>query len=128
MNSLVDIGDVLFSVCYIDFVKFKEINDKYGHEVGNIYLKEFAKLMNFHRLNCYRIGGDEFIVLLKNHEINYVSKTLSVINSTNIIVEKNGLKIRFNYGISCFKNDANSYEELINIADKRMYKKKGVDI
>ena len=73
----------------IDVDKFKEINDNYGHEVGDKVLKKLGKLMNtFFRSDDYpiRIGGDEFLVIMNEvdlesrnaikHKINLINKEM----------------------------------------------------
>ena len=61
----------VFSVAFIDLDRFKEINDTYGHIVGDKVLKDFVKYLK----DCFRItdhifrfGGDEFLVLLPDTE------------------------------------------------------------
>lgn len=59
-----------FHVLYLDLDDFKKINDKCGHNVGNEFLVEFARILKLHEDNYnrfYRIGGDEFVgFLFKN--------------------------------------------------------------
>ena len=59
-------GDT-FAVCYLDLDNFKGVNDRYGHEAGNVVLRETAKRCGAHiRLTdlAGRYGGDEFVVVL----------------------------------------------------------------
>jgi len=52
----------------LDVDYFKKINDKFGHEVGDLILVEFSSLLRKHvgKDNIYRIGGEEFLVTLQN--------------------------------------------------------------
>jgi diguanylate cyclase (GGDEF)-like protein len=62
-------GEIVSSVFYIDFNKFKHINDTYGHQAGDLVLKKIAELFiaYFRRDDiAARLGGDEFAVLLIN--------------------------------------------------------------
>ncbi|WP_025209462.1 sensor domain-containing protein [Hippea sp. KM1] len=62
-------NNTLLAVCLIDLDNFKPINDKYGHEVGDIVLKTIAKRLKATiRKSDFlaRFGGDEFVLLLEN--------------------------------------------------------------
>ena len=55
-----------FSILFVDLDRFKEVNDQYGHIVGDQYLKHFAAICSKIFKNngkTYRFGGDEFVVL-----------------------------------------------------------------
>ena len=57
----------IFGLIYIDLDKFKQVNDVYGHQVGDLYLQEVALRMKRQLRNVdmlARLGGDEFAVLL----------------------------------------------------------------
>ena len=63
------------SLMMLDLDHFKHLNDRYGHHVGDLALKHFSHVVRHHlRENdifC-RIGGEEFIILLKNTELDHV--------------------------------------------------------
>ena len=64
--SITDMGSRAV-ILYFDIDKFKQINDIYGHSVGDLCLRKVAQLLrNVYRKHglCYRIGGDEFCVIL----------------------------------------------------------------
>ena len=57
------------AIFVIDINNFKEINDKFGHQAGDIYISKVAETIKRQFIGigyCYRIGGDEFVVVLKN--------------------------------------------------------------
>lgn len=58
----------IFSVLMMDLDRFKHVNDKYGHPVGDVVLKSFAKkiqcIMNRDSDGAFRLGGEEFVVVL----------------------------------------------------------------
>jgi diguanylate cyclase (GGDEF)-like protein len=61
-------GKKIFSVIIIDINNFKEINDTYGHEYGDIVLREIASIIRDSfddNCSCYRIGGDEFCIICR---------------------------------------------------------------
>lgn len=57
-------GQVIFALL-TDIDNFKEINDKYGHDIGDLFIVNFAKILqsNFGINNVFRIGGDEFFII-----------------------------------------------------------------
>ncbi len=62
----------IFSIILIDIDDFKQINDNYGHRAGDNVLIEFARLISSHLRESdffYRIGGEEFIVLLPHTDL-----------------------------------------------------------
>jgi diguanylate cyclase (GGDEF)-like protein len=52
------------TLLYIDVNHFKPVNDQFGHDVGDTVLKNCAVLLRHDEVEAYRIGGDEFVVLL----------------------------------------------------------------
>lgn len=117
-----------FSIFYFDLNDFKLINDNYGHGVGDLYLIEISQRILTtigHNGIVFRIGGDEFSAIIKN--MNTAIDCLNLINQIKQSVEidfkiKNILiKPSISCGYSIFSIDSNTYENLIKIADKRMY-------
>ena len=120
----------IFALCFIDLNKFKEVNDNFGHHIGDILLKHVAEVLtNTLREHdtVARLGGDEFVILLENIEsIEYLDKTVSRINnlsskmplfySQNIVIN-----FTFSLGVSIFPYDGEDAETLLNKADKNMY-------
>ncbi len=64
-NGLTDIGIIMIDLNYL-----KKINDNYGHEKGNISLKVLCNVVcnTFKRSPVFRIGGDEFVVILRGDD------------------------------------------------------------
>jgi len=117
-----------FAVLFLDLDKFKEINDTYGHNVGDMLLKNVV-----HRIQSIirksdvfaRIGGDEFIIILPD-----VTKEISSKISQKIIdsirqsfeIKDYTLNISSSIGISQFPQDGNRVNTLLKHADEAMYK------
>ncbi|MCV5887388.1 GGDEF domain-containing protein, partial [Escherichia coli] len=62
-----------FSLWILDLNGFKEVNDTHGHQVGDTVLREIARRLNSMALNdftVYRMGGDEFAVILEGEYLN----------------------------------------------------------
>ena len=113
---------------FIDLDNFKQVNDTYGHEAGDEVLKKVSEIFReiFRQYDIIvRYGGDEFIILIE--DIKYDETALK--NLLDKMVERieNSLKkfnISASYGIAVAPKETNSFEELINLADERMYKQK----
>ncbi len=124
-------------VLYIDLDNFKYFNDNYSHETGDIILKEFGKII---LKNCrdtdipIRIGGDEFLVILKSNVIEtavYFSKRIfegiiSLNNYLKSLIELQFSKeldnfVLFSIGASIFEDNL---EQTIKQADNLMYSAK----
>lgn len=122
-----------FIICWIDLNKFKIINDTYGHDKGDEVLKKFAEIfkMEIDEEDVFaRIGGDEFVVVFVNKS---EKRVIEVIDKTSTILRKCDFKlgedvgdIKFAYGLSEFLIDSDDIEELLKIADKRMYERKKI--
>ena len=61
-------GPLAFAVCMFDCNCLKQINDEYGHDKGDIFLKETTRIICdvFEHSPVFRIGGDEFVAVLQN--------------------------------------------------------------
>ncbi len=116
------------NLAYIDLDKFKIINDTRGHEAGNEVLNAFGERMKkFPELKTYRIGGDEFAILIdgekSQEELDEVLEKIIGIK-TPIKIGCFEEKLEFSIGLSNYPRDAKTWEKLIDIADKAMYKEK----
>lgn len=119
------------AILFLDLNKFKEINDKLGHEAGDQLLKETAKRLK----ECIReedtvarIGGDEFVILLpeiKNSvdALNIVRKVLHKISEPFSIGKKTIIP-SISIGISIYPDHAEDADTLLKLADKAMYNAK----
>ena len=117
------------SLMIIDIDDFKKVNDTYGHIAGDKYLIKIAFHLNQslrEQDSAGRFGGEEFIVLLPETNIEgafiLAERIRKTIFNTKIIFEKREIKTSVSIGLAEF--DKNSPEELINKADKELYKAK----
>lgn len=116
------------AVLFIDLDRFKPINDSYGHEAGDAVLKEAAQRLTASTRQedlVFRIGGDEFLVVLPDIEdgayAGTVAEHLVHIISQPYHVNQLELSISASIGISVYPRDSDDIETLINQADIAMY-------
>jgi len=110
------------SLCMIDIDNFKNINDQYGHSVGDIVLKTFAdEVKEIIRQSdiLVRFGGEEFLLLLPNTNIDNAEILANKI-CTHFNKSSNEVHFTVSIGISEYKNN-NSIDNLINEADQCLY-------
>ena len=71
-----------FGLAVIDLNELKMIIDTYGHEKGNIAIKELCRIVCyvFTHSPVYRIGGDEFVVMLKDHDLEHIEELIAQFN------------------------------------------------
>ena len=120
-----------WSVVFVDINGLKSINDLYGHLVGDCVLKEFAKSLSHSIRSCdcaVRWGGDEFIILVSgirsNADFIAFCNNLQRETSKTITVDGNKIKISASFGYALARVDGDSINDLIRVADSRMYKNK----
>lgn len=128
MFNQLEHANIPLTVINFDLNNFKYVNDTFGHIVGDKLLIEFARILaeNYKDIGFVgRMGGDEFIVLLKNNNESYIVETL--ISLKQKINEANNLNNEFSistaYGYETNKNNINrSIWNMYEMADKKMYK------
>ncbi|MGN7297362.1 putative bifunctional diguanylate cyclase/phosphodiesterase [Ferdinandcohnia sp. SAFN-114] len=116
------------SVLFIDLDNFKSINDQWGHDVGDQVLIEAARNIK-DAINpsdlVGRVGGDEFIVLLRDIKdeedlIKYVTRILTKFN-TPISISGQEYIMTCSIGVATYPNDGDTSRELIKNADDALY-------
>ncbi|MGV3583144.1 MAG: diguanylate cyclase domain-containing protein [Methylophilus sp.] len=116
------------AVMFLDLDNFKQINDKYGHDIGDKVLLTVAKKLKENTRSddsICRLGGDEFLYLLieiKNERevTKIIKKLIKTIELPCDDIDLN-LVIKLSIGVSLFPKNANNLEELIKCADVAMY-------
>jgi len=120
------------SVCFIDMDNFKTLNDLYGHDMGDQAIKSAADVITKHirseRDWAARYGGDEFLLCLNNanedqaHSI--ASRIQDCIEKIPSRLKVENVNISISFGIETMKDVPRTAEELICLADRKMYKAK----
>ncbi len=119
-----------FSLLMIDIDDFKNINDKYGHNIGDIVLKEFCSVTKKHirKTDFFaRIGGEEFSIIIghstKQEGINFAERLLKSVRDS-IMEKENKIKITISIGLAQFSEHNVEEGELLKIADEKLYEAK----
>jgi diguanylate cyclase (GGDEF)-like protein len=121
----------IFGLIYIDLDRFKQINDEYGHHIGDLVLQEAALRMK-HQLRCHdtlaRIGGDEFAVLVpvvrNRAEVEEIALRLERCFGDPFHVEGFTLHGSATVGIALYPEDGGTKDSLLSASDAAMYVKK----
>ena len=121
----------MLAVLFLDLDRFKHINDSRGHETGDKLLKTVAqRIRDTMRTEdvVVRMGGDEFIVVLKNVQASeQVLEAAGRINealSSPVIVDGRPLVTTVSVGVSVFPRDGTDMGELLRHSDTAMYQAK----
>lgn len=119
-------GKETLFIIFLDLDNFKQVNDLYGHKKGDEVLKEVAKLLKSHFRKydiVARIGGDEFMIVVRNGSKQKVEELLEKLKSRiENIFRKFNLSV--SYGIAVSPTEGTDIDRLIALADKRMYEMK----
>ncbi|QOR68176.1 diguanylate cyclase [Cytobacillus suaedae] len=117
-------------VFYLDLDGFKSVNDTNGHHHGDLLLKEVAlRLKNSVSSNeaVFRIGGDEFVVLLelnsKEDSDKIGNRIIQTLNDP-IGVEGNSVRIGCSIGVAMWPNDDKDLNQVLRQADNALYQSK----
>lgn len=116
----------ILGVMFIDIDKFKNINDTYGHQVGDKALVQTASLLTESTRESdmvFRFGGDEFLILLP--ELDTQESHKKVMKRIKAASErariKDEIKISLSMGVSLYPLDGEDIDQLVQKADQAMY-------
>ncbi len=116
--------EAIFSIIMIDIDRFKEVNDNFGHQVGDLALKRMTeKILGCVRKSdmCFRYGGEEFVIIMPHTDIGRAKKLAirmkDKIACMNLIAGKN---ITVSMGISQYMDGLSSHD-LVKRADMGLY-------
>ena len=128
--------DLDFAVVFIDINDLKIVNDSYGHEYGDILIQNAASVLKkVWRKDSYRIGGDEFAVVLKNADNVKIKKDILMLETELEAFKKQNTREEFclqmAIGMAVYNPETDGeYIDVFRRADSAMYedkkRKKGV--
>lgn len=120
-----------FGIIVADVNGLKITNDKYGHEVGNKLLIKSSKTICdvFKHSPVFRIGGDEFVVILKGEDLENYAELLSLLDKrledTFIHTGESKFKVSVARAMAAYDSESDSsFDDVFNRADKKMYENK----
>lgn len=120
-----------FALLFIDLDGFKQVNDQFGHGVGDELLKAVSKRMRkeLREIDTLsRIGGDEFVVLMQNinkQELEFVAQRLLKSVAMPILIDQLSIQISASIGARLNNPDTqHDHQSLLNQVDQAMYRAK----
>ena len=125
------------ALLYLDLVRFKEINDAFGHEAGDSVLRHVARCLasSVREVDTVaRLGGDEFAVVLGNvhsrSEVRVVAERIAATLADGVTIEvrdvRRHVESQANIGVAFLGPDGRDAESLLRAADVAMYEAKRV--
>ena len=116
------------SIAFIDLDKFKALNDRSGHDVGDEALRVVAQTLRAQLRSTdlpARLGGDEFAVMLPGLDARGASQATQILQSRLLsAMEHRGWPITFSIGLATYATAPDSVDEMVKRADMLMYKMK----
>ena len=119
-----------FGVAIFDLNQLKKTNDTYGHDVGDKLIATAAKVISdvFKRSPVFRIGGDEFLAVLRHRDLENCEKLFAQLDleCAKVRIEENGeIPISIARGFAMFESDKDLYfNDVFKRADNAMYENK----
>ncbi len=124
-----------FTLMYIDLNNFKDVNDSYGHNAGDLLLKEFASRLksSVRRSDTVaRIGGDEFTIILNNMgstpQIIYIAQKILERMDEPFLIQGKEFEVGCSIGIAIYPDTSDCAESLQRNDDIAMYQAKKTGI
>ncbi|NTV91093.1 MAG: sensor domain-containing diguanylate cyclase [Clostridiales bacterium] len=119
------------AVMIMDINKFKNVNDSYGHKMGDLVLVETSRIlreMTRENETVFRIGGDEFLIAIPEIEseetlINFKER-LNFGYCKYFSIPDYKMDVSLSIGYSIYPDEGKNMDDLLQIADKKMYEEK----
>ena len=114
----------------VDLHRFKEVNDKYGHPRGDDVLRAAATTLKKALRtsdSAFRIGGDEFALLLPQTDADQtlaLSRRIETVFAETLQALQLSVSVNMDHGVATFPQDGEQADQLIRVADERLYRLK----
>lgn len=116
-----------YCIVMVDIDHFKNINDSYGHNVGDVVICGVVNILQ----NCLRendilarYGGEEFCIILNNTQLNIAMDLVEAMRTKVEISQFDGIKVTCSFGVTSTTFNAKNAEDFINQADLALYQSK----
>ncbi|KAA3639033.1 MAG: GGDEF domain-containing protein [Proteobacteria bacterium] len=116
------------TLLYIDVDRFKQINDQWGHAVGDTCLKRVSVAMRQYfkkNASLFRLGGDEFLAIIKNQSPEEISPAITKFQNSLATADSSGPGISLSLGLKTMAY-SDSLSHAIQGADGAMYQAKAM--
>ena len=127
----IETKEIDFGVIVLDINYLKETNDKYGHDVGNKLIASAARIISniFKRSPVFRIGGDEFLVILQHRDLDELKELLKKFDeeclNESVATDKENIPVSIAKGFARYDSCIDSnFIDVFNRADDAMYENK----
>ena len=121
-----------YTLCFIDIDHFKNVNDTYGHEAGDVILSTIGKILRKYVRQVDfvgRYGGEEFLVILPSTDmaqaIHFADKIRSIVEHFKFLYKNERINVTVSCGVSQ-RSMQKSKDETLNTADSFLYKAKEI--
>ena len=118
----------LLAIMFLDVDNFKEINDNYGHDIGDLLLKQFAQRLrhSVRNADCLgRWGGDEFVILLTNipslEQVTSIAERIIRSMQECFLCNNQIIQTSTSIGIALSPEHGNTVDSLMKKADEALY-------
>lgn len=131
MEQQMERGTAEFGVVVMDINNLKKINDNFGHEFGDMLIRDSSSIIQrtFKESAIYRIGGDEFVAILKKEDVRRKEELLSIFSDEIRRFNRNNTKyeqkVQIAIGIAVYEPaEDKSFQTVFRRADSIMYENK----
>ena len=127
----IETKNIVFGVLVFDINYLKETNDRYGHDMGNKLIVSAARVISdtFKRSPVFRIGGDEFLAILQNRDLNEIEGLLKIFDeeclNKSVDADKEAIPLSIAKGFARYNSQKDTnFMDVFNRADDAMYENK----
>lgn len=119
-----------YAVVFFDLDHFKNLNDSYGHDCGDVILSTFAKVLSKNTRDhdvVVRYGGEEFVSIvhfnLESELVQYLKRVKTIVTQNSFVYKDKKIKVTFSAGVA-LRSSYNSYENTLQKSDMLLYEAK----
>ena len=126
-----NLGDDVYplSIISADCDNLKTVNDRYGHMLGDEYIRMSVTLMKpivpENSIIC-RTGGDEFVIFMPGVDSEAARRYVNILNEMTDVFTIKEIKLSVSFGTSTLDDNSTSIEEAIALSDAEMYRTKNM--